>query len=448
MNIIICGAGEVGRHSAEILGTEGHDITIIDPSASKLYALEDVMDVRTLTGDGTHATILLEAGCESADVFIAATQSDETNLLAASVAASMGTGRTIARVHHSVFFTGKGFDYKHHLGIDHLVCPEYSSAQAIARTLRNPGALAVERFARGKIEMQQLVVGSKAQVIGKPLVELKLPEALRVAAIERDGVSFIPQASTSIEINDVVTLIGQLETFDKARKLFNVDADRRKRVMIMGGSSLAVWLCRALKSRNFSVRLFETDQARAEELSAKLDWATVLRIDPLDPDTMTLERVDQADAFVAATNNDEQNILAAARAKSMGAKYTVAVLQRDMYLNLVEHVNVDRAFSPRVAAVNEIQQLLNEGPIRHMGALAVGIADIYEVRVPNDNGEGVTGKPLKEVHFPSRAMVAAIQRGDEVMVPGGEDVIIAGDTVVFIGPQGLEKELGKVFGIR
>jgi len=448
MNIVISGAGEVGRHAAEVLGADGHNITIIDQAAGKLYALEDVMDVRTLTGDGTHANTLIEAGCESADVFIAATQHDGTNLLAASVASALGAGRTIARVHHSVFFAGKGFDYKHHLGIDHLVCPEYSTALAIARTLRNPGALAVERFARGKIEMQQLSVGPDAAVIGKPLIELKLPASLRLAAIERNGTTSIPDASTIIHVDDIVTLVGQPETFDKARKLFSVDADRRKRVMIMGGSALAVWLARALKSRTFSVRLFETEQARAEELSAKLDWVTVLRIDPLDPDTMTLERVDQADAFVAATNNDEQNILAAARAKSMGAGYAVAVLQRGMYLHLVEHVNVDSAFSPRTSAVTEIQRLLHEGPIHHMGALSVGIADVYEVRVPAESANGVTGKPLKEIRFPPKAMVAAIQRGEQVSVPGGEDVMAAGDTVVVIGPQGIEKELRKVFGIR
>ena len=233
MNIVISGAGEVGRHAAEILGAEGHNITIIDPAAGKLYALEDVMDVRTLTGDGTHATTLIEAGCESADVFIAATQHDGTNLLSASVASSLGAGRTIARVHHSAFFVGRDFDYKHHLGIDHLVCPEYSTALAIARTLRNPGALAVERFARGKIEMQQLPVGPDAAVIGKPLIELKLPESLRIAAIERNGATFIPDASAAIEVDDVVTLVGQPEAFDKARKLFSVDADRHKRVMII-----------------------------------------------------------------------------------------------------------------------------------------------------------------------------------------------------------------------
>lgn len=447
MNILICGAGEVGRHAAEVLGADGHNITIIDKSAQKLYALEDVMDVRTMLGDGAHASALEEAGCADADVFIAAADIDEINLMAASIASGLGAGRTIARVQHSVYFEGKGIDYKTHLGIDNLVCPDHSTALAIARTLRSPGALAVERFARGRIEMQQLSVGPDAQAISKPLMELNLPQSLRLAAVERNDTTFIPHAQTTIEQGDIVTLIGDTDTLNKVRKSFHTESYRRKRVMIIGGSSLSVWLCRALHSRSYSVRLFETDQDRAEELSNKLDWVTVLRVDPLDPDTMTLERIDQADAFIAATESEEQNILAAARAKSMGAANSLAVLHRDMYMNLVEHVGIDRAFSPPEAAVWEIKQLLDEGPIRRLGELAVGIAYVYEIRVPKD-GNGVVGKPLKEVKFPVGVMIAAIQRGEEVRVPGGDDSISPGDTVVAIGPEGIDKDLRKSFGIK
>lgn len=447
MNILICGAGEVGRHAATVLGAEGHGITIIDRDAAKLYALEDVMDARTLVGDGTHAETLTEAGCEDADVFIAATHNDEINLLAASVASAISTARTIARVHHSTFFEGSDFDYRTHFGIDHMVCPEYSSAVAIARKLRSPGALAVEQFARGRVEMQQLPVDEDARCIGKPLLELKMPPNIRVAAVERKGTTEIAAGNTTVNAGDVITLVGDVDQFDKARKLFQTASYRRKRIMVMGGSSLAVWLCRALNTRAFSVRLFETDPERAEELSNKLDWITVLRVDPLDPDALTLERIDQADAFIAATHSDEKNILAAARAKAMGADMGIAVLERGIYIPFVEHVGIDYAFSPRDSAVSEISSLLHTGPIRKLGDLAVGLASVYEVKVPRD-GNGVTGKPLKDVKFRDRLMVAAIQRGEDVHVPGGEDSIQGGDNVLIIGPEDCEKSLAKDFGVK
>ena len=210
---------------------------------------------------------------------------------------------------------------------------------------------------------------------------------------------------------------------------------------------MAVWLCRALNTRHFSVRLFETDADRAEELSNKLDWVTVLKLDPLDPDALTLERVDQADAFVATTLSDEKNILAAARAKAMGADNAVAVLQRGIYIPFVDYVGIDHAFSPRDSAVYEVRQLLQSGAIRHLGELAVGITDVYEVHVPKD-GNGVLNKPLREVEFSDRIMIAAIQRGDEVLVPGGDDMIQGGDTVLVIAPKDFDKQLAKDFGIR
>ncbi len=446
MNVVICGAGEVGRHAAEVLGTEGCNVTIVDISADKLATLEDVMDVRTLRGNATHADVLIEAGCAKADLCIAATEIDEINLLSASIATGLGTDRSIARVHHSAYFGGHGLDYAAHFGIDHLVCPDYATAQDIARALRNPGALAVDRFARGKIEMQQLPVNAEAPAIGKTLHDLAIRESARVVAVERDDTSFIPDSSTMIRRGDIVTLIGEVKTFDQVRKRFHTQEDRRKRIMVMGGTPLAVWLCRELRSKTFSIRLFEPDTDRAEELAAKLDWVTVLRIDPLDTDAITLERIDQADSFIALTNDDENNILAAARAKSMGANEAVAVLQRGTHLHILEHVGIDRAFSPRVAAVAEIQRLVGDSSMRCLASLAVGVVDVYEIHIPTA-AKRVIGVPLREVRLPEKSIVAAIQRGEEVRVPGGEDALAAGDTVVVVAPVESEKLLKRFFAV-
>ena len=444
MNVVICGAGEVGRHAAEVLGTKGCNVTIVDKAADKLATLEDVMDVRTLRGNATEAQVLKEAGADKADLCVSATDNDEINILSASIATGLGTDRSIARVHHSVYFEGVGLDYAVHFGIDHLVCPDYATAQDIARVMRNPGALAVDRFAKGRIEMQQVPISDDAPAIGKTLGDLAIRESARLVTVERDGASFIPDGTTMIRRGDIVTLIGDVKTFDDVRSHFRTKESSRKRVMVMGGTPLAVWLCRELHSRNFAIRLFEPHRERAEELAAKLDWVTVLRVDPLDTDTLTLERIDQADWFVALTDDDENNILAAARAKSMGAREVIAVLQRGTYLHLLEHVGIDRAFSPRVAAAAEIQRLVSTDSMRCLASLAVGFVDVYEIRV-SLAAQHVIGVPLQELRLPEQTIIAAVQRGDEAYVPGGQDKIAAGETVVVVAPAGSEKQLKKFF---
>jgi trk system potassium uptake protein TrkA len=447
MNIVICGAGEVGRHSAEVLAGAGHNITVIDRQASTLDELDEVIDARHMVGNGAQADVLLEAGCAKADLFIAATGMDETNLLAASVAKGVGATKCIARVHHSAFFAQRGLLYTRHLGIDHLVCPEYSTALAIASTLRNPGALAVEQFARGKVEMLQLPVSADAKSVGTTLRDLTMPGPARVVAMEHQGIASVPEASTVIHDGDVVTIIGDAKSFDKIRKLFQTDSGNRRKVIIMGGSALSVWLARSLRHRIFSVRLFEANSARAQELSEKLRWVTVINSDAIKTDALSEERVDLADAFVALTDDDEINILAAARAKSMGVSKAIAVLQRSTYLHLLEHVGIDRAFSPRATAVTEIMRRLEPGPVRRLGSVSEGVADVFEISAAA-TADKVIDQPLRDVTFPDHCIMAAIQRGDDVFVPGAASTIEVGDTVIVVGPAASRKHLQRLFGGR
>ena len=445
MDIVICGAGEVGRHSSEVLSAAGHNITLIDENADRLAQIDDSVDVRSLVGNGVQADVLAEAGADSAQLFIAATHNDETNLLAASVATAIGCERSIARVHHSAFYEGRGLDYAKHLGIDHLVCPEYATAQEIAATLRSPGAHAVEKFARGAIEMQQLRVPENAKAVGVPLCDLKLPAASRVAAVQREEVAFLPKARTKVLAGDLVTVIGETKSLEKTVKLFKPDAGGRLSVMVMGGSTQGVWLCRELKNRNFNVRLFVQRPGRAQELAEKLPWVTVINGDVINSDILVDERVDQADAFVAATEDEETNILAAARAKSMGAKSATAVLQRPTYLHLIFHIGLDHAFSPRSTAVTEIKRLLRGEAVTELGSIAEGIANVYEIRVPG-LAKQVLDRPLREITLPEGTIVAAISRGDRAFVPGADDTVKAGDTVVVIGSPDCDKTLREWFG--
>ena len=443
MDIVICGAGQVGSHAAQVLAAAGHNITVIDIDPDRLRNVEDTMDVRTLSGSCSTATILREAGTDKADLLLAATDHDELNLLTASIAKGVGAHKTIARVHHSVFFENRGLDYPAHLGIDRLICPEYSTAQAIARTLRNPGALAVENFARGQIEMEEFPVSPKAPALGKPLLEISLPRGTRLAAIKRGSEVFLPEGNSVIKAGDIVILAGNATSFQQARKVFHDDKLALRRIVIMGGPSMAVWLCRALRDRNFSIRLFEVKRARAEELAQKLEWVTVIQADPTDPDVFEEEHIAQADAFVALVDDDEHNILGCAWAKSMGVQHAAAVVQKPSYLHLLAHIGIDRPFSPRMVAVKEIERLIDESPLRRMSSLAEGIIDVYWVRVGAK--AKVIGKPLREIKLTPDWMITAIQQGEQVRVPGADDVVRADDTLLAIGRRGMEDKLKKLF---
>jgi len=339
MNIVICGAGQVGSHAAEVLVASGHRVTIIDTRSKPLAELQETLDAATLRGSCSHAAVLREAGVENADLVVTATDKDEVNLLTASVAKGLGAKHCIARVRHKDFFEEEGFDYVKHFGVDRVICPEYAAARAIARTLRSPGAMAIERFARGQIEMQELPVGRKSVAIGKPLSELRLPPRTRLAAIQRGKKVFLPRGDSVVEHGDTVILLGARPHFGEALELFGAGASNdRQRVVLMGGSSMTVWLCRSLRSKRFSIRVFETDQRRAMQLADKLDWVTVMNADPTDPSVFQEESLEKADVFIALTDDDEHNILGSAWVKSMGVANTIAVVQRPQYSHLLQHV--------------------------------------------------------------------------------------------------------------
>jgi trk system potassium uptake protein TrkA len=448
MNILICGAGEVGRHSAEVLAASGHSITILDQSPSRLAEIDEAMDVRSMLGDCAQAEVLIKAGVDKADLLIAATNNDEVNLLSASVAKGVGCKTAIARVHRSGYYEDRGLSYAEHLGIDHLVCPEFATARAIAATLRSPGALAVENFAQGMIEMQRIEVSESSKAAGVVLREIKAPGASLIACIERPDRSFVPKADTKIRVGDLLTLIGEAKSIAQTSKFYNPEHAGRKRIMIMGGSTQSVWLSRELRRVGASVRQFIADEDRAIELAEKLDGVTVINADVINSDILQEERVDQTDAFVAATDDEETNILGAALAKTRGATMAVSVMQRPTYLHLLEHIGIDRAFSPRATAVNEILRLLDTRPVRHLATLSREVAELYELHLGDELAKGVRDKALMEIEFPPHCLVAAINRGERVYIPGAQDKFEPGDVVILLGPNEVQKKLNKLFGFK
>ena len=445
MKIIICGAGEVGSHATEVLDQRGHSITVIDTNNHKLRSIEEIADVRTLHGNCSHVDILEQAGVSKADMVVAATEMDEVNLLTASVAKRLGAGKTIARVHDYAYLGERGVDYRIHLGIDELICPEFTTVSAISQTLRNPAAMAVESFARGQIELEQFPVTDDAPAIGRPLSDVPLPVGSRLVAIERNGEVIIPDGATVAQPGDVVFLVSNSGIFEQARKLFREKQPGRRKVVIMGGEQITVWLCNALHDRTHSIRVFERDHARAEELAAELDWVTVINADPTDENTFLEERLAEADDFVALLDDDEDNIIAAVFAKMRGVRKVVSIVQRSNYLDLLFDIGVDRAFSPRIEAARQIENVLDSSPIRRITSVARGVLDIYRIEVGDQSH--VLGQRLRSIKLTPNWSVIAVQRDQTTMVPNADDTIEPGDIVMIIGRKDQEKQLRELFDV-
>lgn len=443
MNVIIAGAGEVGGHAAEVLSSGGHNVTVIDLSAERLQNLSETLDLRTLVGHCSHFDVLHEAGVEDCGLFLAATEIDEVNMLAGCVAKIAGAKKTIVRVHHTANFSLRGTEYTAKLGIDDMICPEHLTSLAIARSIRNPGSFALEEFGRGDLIMQRFPVTAGSPAVGKKLRELQLPSSTRLATVERKSGATIADAETLIDVGDYITMLGETKAFDIARKLFNKERLKRINITIMGETATAVWLCRALKSKAFSVRLFVDKRERAEELSEKLGHVTVLDADPTDAATFLDEHIESSDTFIAVTQDDEQNILACAQAKAMGVRATIAVVQRSKYIHLFPHVGIDEAFSPRSDAVKAVLRLIDTGPIRSLATFADGMAEVYELRTTKKSK--VIGHELRNIKMPRHAMIAAIRRGDKAYIPGADDQIQLEDTILVLGPTGMASELIKLF---
>lgn len=442
MRIVICGAGHVGTHAAEVLAGARHSITVIDKDSARTRPIADRLDVATLVGNCAHAEVLEEGGAANADLVIAATESDEINLVAASIAKGLGARKSVARVRLGAYFDERRFKYAHHLGIDRLICPEFATSEQIAHIIRNPAAIAIESFANWSIELQEVVVAEKAPAVNKPLSDVQFPPGALLVAVMRDDVAFTPTGTTKIQPGDQVILVGEQAVMPKTVKLFGEQRTERHDIVVMGGGPMATWLCRALRDRAFRIRLFEPDRDRAESLANELDWVTVINADATNQATFKEEYLGNADIFVAITDSDENNILGGAWAKSQGVKKALAVVQQPIYLHLLEHVGIDLAFSPRTAAIRDINLLLDDSPVITLSSIGADALDVSSARV--EPGAAIADKTLMDRPLPPRFVVAAIQHAGKAFVPDGSSKIHAGDTILVVGPHAEAQSISKL----
>ncbi len=397
-----------------------------------------------ITGSASQSSVLFQAGVLDTDLCLAMTGSDEVNLVGASMAKAMGARRTIARVYAPVFRDLSTFDYQRHFHIDRLLSIEHLSAMEFAKSLRSPGAVSTENFARGELEVQEIEIREKSSATGQMLKDLGLPKGVRVGSIARDGRMWIAGATDVVEVGDRITLIGSHEDVDEVKGSLHVDPPPKLGVVIAGGGETGFHLARTLEGMRFSVTLMESQLDRCEYLAAKLKHSTVVQADATRRASLEEERVGSADAFVACTGDDENNILACVEAREIGAAKAMSIVGRPDYANVVGKLGIDLAVSPREVISREVLGFLNTGAVISRTPLAAGGISIFEVEVLD--GVPATEHVLANLHLPSQCLIAAVMRDDYVQVPGADDRLKVGDTVVvLIADQSVDEALA-MFG--
>jgi len=452
MKIIILGAGQVGATVAESLVSEQNDITVVDVDPARLRALQDRLDLRTVAGSAAHPSVLTEAGIDDADLLIAVTQSDETNLVACKLAARMfNVPRRIARIRATDFLDDPkvlgpdGFD------VDLSICPEQVLTDYIVKLVEFPEALQVLDFAGGKVSLVAVRAYQGGPMVGRPVKEIRghIPNIdTRIVAIFRRDGAVMPDGDTVIEDGDEVFCLAASDNIRQVMKELRRMDQAVKRVMIAGGGNIGMRLARALEN-GYSVRVIEHNKRRCEGLAAKLNRALVLNGDATDEELLEQENIAQMDLFVAVTNDDENNIMSCLLAKRMGARRVVALINRRSYVDLLQSGQIDIAISPAQATIGKLLAHVRRGDVVAVHSLRRGAAEALEAVVHGDRDScRVTGRRVEEIELPAGTTIGAVVRGGEVLMAHHDTRIEAEDhVIVFVTDKKTLPRVEKLFQV-
>lgn len=461
MKIIILGAGQVGASVAENLVSEANDITLVDTSADYLANLRERLEIRTVCGNAASPSVLREAGAEDADLLIAVTQSDQTNLCACRIAKALFNLPTrIARLRSTDYVDHPELLDDDNFAVDFSICPEQIVTDYIKRLIAFPEALQVLEFAGGVVSLIGVRAFEGGPLVGHPLKALRfhLPNVeVRIAAIYRNGEPIIPEGDTVIVPGDeVFCLAATVHIRQVMRELRRTDRPMR-RIMIAGGGNIGFRLARSIE-RDYHVKILEVDKRRAEALATQLSQALVLNGDTTDEKLLENEGIDEMDLFVALTNDEEDNIMSASLAKRMGARRTLALINRKSYVDLVQGGPIDIAISPAHTSIGSLLAHVRRGDVVAVHSLRRGAAEALEIIAhgsPKDSK--VVGHRIEEIPLPKGATIGAVVREErrdgklirrEVIIPHHDTLIEREDhVIVFCTHKNLVRKVEKLFQV-
>ncbi len=451
MKILIVGAGIVGFNLAQELSHEGHDISIIDEDPERIKVIQEKLDVLSVQGNACLPSILVTAGIRQAEMVIAVTDKDEINLMVCILAEKFKVSNRFARLRHIEFTSDERIFDPSELHVDLAINPGKIIVEFILKIIKTPGAVNAAEFAQGEIQLRGFEVPENAPLAGKRLIELReLFEfnSFLIVAIVRNGEILIHNDGQQvIEAGDKVYTLVDKEFLPLVLPMFNKTMEVIHKLVLFGANALSIQLAKGLEAVGFNdISMIEPKIEAANEAADQLSKTVVLHGSGTDPDLFNDINISDADYFIALSNDDESNILSALLAKKHGAHRVIIITNDPDYLPILDSIGLDVTVNPRLITVGAILGHLRKGQVRSVYKMIEGEAEVIEVTVRKDSS--IVNKKINKLKFPKAAIIGAILRNGEMIVPTGDCIVMEGDSVIVVTlPEALEK-IEKLFGKR
>ena len=444
MKILVVGAGQVGYFLCERLSLEGHEVTLLDRDSARVHASQEQLNVLVVEGNGASAECMERAGIKQADAIMAVTDQDEVNILACLLAREYGVPKRIARVKSIEYLSRGAVLSKEKLGIDLMINPEDAVADELANLAGREGTFDVAEFAEGQIQFLGYRITPESPLNGlslRELGELRGMYRFVVAAITRHGETIIPRGDDTIQVGDSIFIFAHKKELPAIQYLLQIEAEinrKGRRAFILGGGRIGLRLARQLEQRHFDVRLIEHNLARCEQISAQLNKTMVIHAEGTDIRTLLDEGVADADVFIAVTDDDRTNILCSLLCRQHGTHRTLCLVNLPELLKLAPSLGIDACVSPRLSAAGAILKYVRRGQVLSLATIEGSNSEALEILVKK--GSALVGKPLRELDFPTGALIGAIVHKNSHEIADGESRLHEGDRVlVFALPEALGK---------
>lgn len=436
MKVVICGAGQVGWQIARHLAGENNDVSIIDKDPDQVRRATDILDVSGIAGFASYPDVLERAGARDADMVIAATQSDEVNMVVCQVAHSIfSVPRKVARLRAKSYLDAIYSDLyrREHMPIDVVISPEMEVAEAALQRLNAPSTFDVEYFLDGRVHMLGITLGDQCPVLETPLRQLsELFPTLRaiVTGIRRQGTLFAPEPGDQLYPGDQIYVFAHVDDFARTLEIFGKSSKKRERVVIVGGGNVGLAVAQRLETGTERVRakVIERNRACAERAADALERTIVLHGDGLDLDVLHEANIDGADALLAVTDDDKTNMLVATRAKALGCPLAVSLVNDPTLISLMDPLKIDAIINPRATTVSSILRHIRHGRVRAAYSVGDAEAEVIEAQVLAPSP--VAGRKIRDVAFPEGVLVGAVMKSREYVRPSSETVLDEGDVIV------------------
>jgi len=453
MNIIICGAGMVGFSISKQLSSQGHSVTVIDQSSEDIKKINDTQDVKGIVGRATLPSVLENAGAKDADMIIAVTRNDETNMIVCQLASSLfNISKKIARIRSQEFLDGKWSKLysKSNIPIDVIISPEREVAKSLYRKLEAPGALDNVPFVKDKVKLLEIHIEKGCPIVNIPLKDLtkKFPEfkAYVFGAVRKDSFVFMKKSDV-MKLGDKVYVVVSTEQINKLLSVFGHEEKSAQKILIIGGGNIGLHLAKLLEGvEGLRTKIIEKNKARAEQIASELSSSIVICGDALDEKILKEANIEEIETVFALTNDDEDNIMACVMAeKHTPSKRTIAIINKHNYNLLQESLKIDDLVDPRMTTVSTIMKHVHMGTIDTVYSLLDGEYEFLEAKILETSE--LVNKSIKDSNLPEEVRVGAIVRKSKVMLPKSTSVFEKNDIVVLLSKREQLKEVENLFRI-